>query len=474
MADEMRASLWTSKQLAKAIPGTEKGGSFSCRGISIDSRTIEPGQAYLALKGTNFDGHDFVSEAVKKGATGVIVQQLQIINHPQIIVGDSHLALWKIAQKSRSAFKGSVVAITGSVGKTSLKDMLQFAYSDDGLAFSTPANNNNHIGVPLAWANCPEGTTSFFIELGMSIKGEISSLSQLSKPDISVITTVGKAHMMNFSDKEDILKAKLEILNGMKPKSTLIVFRDSEKLFNTISKASVAKKINVIDVGYDSKSRIRVFNVEASYDKITFGIMVEDEEIQSTFSGFGDHWINLIALVVAIGKKLGKDYRKAVNLLQNYQPQKGRGQYFKTIVDNKNISILDESYNASPESMSKMIDTIGKVVNSRKLLVLGEMLELGKITTAEHKKIAIYCKKSSIDIVFCSGEKIQCLVSELEDSSVKVYYEDNLESLKERIVENIMEDDFIAIKGSKLVNLGEIVEFFRHSRENDINKTKLY
>lgn len=466
--NNIQSSLWTSKQLAKAIPGNETGGSFSCRGISIDSRSIKPGQAFLALKGDNFDGHDFVEEAVKNGASGVIVQNLQIINHPQIIVGDSHLALWKVAQTSRKRFKGNVVAISGSVGKTSLKEMLQFAYSEDGLAYSTPSNNNNRIGVPLAWANCPEFSKIFFVELGMNNKGEISSLSQLCKPSISVLTTVGKAHMKNFINEEGILNAKLEILNGMANDTNLIVIKSSEKSYNIVKTRSALRNINVFDIGNNSNSNIIVSTIKLSFNKISYILKIGDEEIQSTFNGFGNHWVYLIAGVVAVGKILGKDYKKAVEKLQQFQPQQGRGQFFNIKIDNKNISILDESYNASPESMNNMINTIGNISGSRKILVLGEMLELGNISVSEHEKIAISCIKSGINIVFCIGDNFKCLINILANTSVKVIYENNLDCLIKRIVENAKENDFIAIKGSKLVNLGEVVKYFNNNHKSTI------
>lgn len=445
------------KALGKNL--VEIKGEFNVSTYSIDTRTLQIGDVFVALLGEH-DGHNYLSDAISKGASALIISQDFYNKSPiefqnLIIVKDTLVALSDIAKFNGEKFTekgGKLVGITGSVGKTTLKEMLSFVLSQDNITSSTFGNFNNHIGLPLSLAHINEHSSFGVYELGMSSKDEISHLSKILKPQVAVITEIAEAHAEFFvsndgkSSLDLIAEAKTEILDGMKKGSILFLNKDNG-YFETIKNKALSKEINVfsfslsnIDSDVYVKSR-RLKNYSMQVEAYIFG-----EIIAYNIKSIAQHNAMLSALTFGIAKKLGIDIKAIAENFVNFNIPKGRGEISEILFNDQKIILIDDSYNANPKSMNSAILSL-KNTEASKILVLGDMLELGKNEIAEHIKLKeSILLLNNIKNVILVGKLMGHLAEELKDSSVK--YFSNYEQAIEYLKNNIKDNDLVFIKGS--------------------------
>lgn len=450
----MADSLWTSAELAKATGGELIGASTSwaVNGISTDSRTLQPGDLFIALKGDHFDGHDHALEAQAAGAGGLLLAHtVPGVSHA-LRVPDTLKALEKIAASARSRCKEEVFAVTGSAGKTTTKEMLRAVLAAQaGQVHATVGNLNNHIGVPLTLARTPRDTNFGVFELGMNHSGEIAPLSRLIRPDVALITTVGTAHVQNFPDgAAGIARAKAEIFAGVTEDGLAILPRDSD-FFSLLCDAAKARGVEeIFSFGTHKASDARL---------IAAGDVVQVDIMGNRFSYAlplpGAHMaMNSLAVLLALAAA-GLDVAAGVRALATLSPLKGRG--LQRVVGG--ITVIDESYNANPQSMQAAIRVLGGTpASGRRVAVLGDMLELGDTAPAAHAALAADLAAAKADLVFCCGDLMRHLWQDLPESRRGGWASDSAQ-LAPLVAEAVQAGDVVLVKGSRgqMVNLNGVM-----------------
>ena len=422
---------------------------------SIDTRRLTHSDMYIAIKGENIDGNSYIEEAFKKGAIGCITDSKEIADSlvlysDKIIiqVDNTILAMQKIATYIRSKINIPVIAITGSVGKTSTKDIIANVVSQKYNVLKTEGNLNNHIGLPLTLLNL-ENQNAIVVEMGMNHLGEISILSKIAKPNIAVITNIGTSHIGNLGSRENILKAKLEILDGLKENGKLIINNDNDLLNNWNEKT---KNLNVITYGITNKSNYMATNISQNNFFSTFNI--EEKNIQVNVSGF--HFIYNSLAAYAIGKLLEIDNNKIMEGISSFQLTEKRMEIRK--ISNDSL-LIEDYYNASPESIAMALDALSKLNVSKKIAVLGDVLELGDFSEKVHKQIGLEVAKNNIDVLITVGDNAKHIATEANNHGLKnIYICSNNQEAISFLKQEITENSATLIKASHGMNFGEIAK----------------
>ncbi len=415
--------------------------------ISTDTRKINPGDLYIGIKGENFDGNNFWEEAIKKGAKAVIVQGVEVNANQKeniIIVEDTLKALGQIAKYKRSKYNIPVVAITGSVGKTSTKDIVANVISQKYKTLKTEGNFNNHIGVPLTILGLSDHTAAV-VEMGMNHEGEIRYLTNIAKPTLSVITNIGTSHIGYLGSRQNILKAKLEILEGMEKKK--LVINNDNDLLHEFS---------------DSSVEIKTFGIENKSDVMAKDIVLNNNSSEFTYKNTkitvpvgGMHFIYNALCGIAVGEMLGLTLEEIKKGIESFELTKKRME----IVDLANgAKAINDSYNASFESMKASLRYLADFKAKRKVAVLGDMLELGDYSEELHKKVGEEVEKNKIDILVCIGKEAKHIFESAKSRNPKSkYFEDKEEGTKylKRIIES---EDVVLFKASNGMKFYNIVE----------------
>ena len=336
----MNKILWTSKDIACSVGGKESE-DFNIYGISIDTRTLKKGDLFVPLVHVR-DGHEFIDEAIKKGAGGTI--SIKQNPHKTVIVENSFDALCDLGKAALERSKSLIVAVTGSVGKTSVKDALAQMFSSFGDTHKSVKSYNNKWGLPLTMARMPVCTRYGVFELGMNHAGEISDLSKLLKPDIAIITNVGEAHLAQFNNVLEIADAKSEIIDGLHADGTLILNNDNEYSSRISGKAKDKK---VITFGYSETSDVLIVANQCKVNGSNIRLKINNQLIDLYIAVPGKHWVTNIAACMAVAYASGIDLRKAANALGTITAQPGRGEQSLIDIDGKKIILIDESYNAN-------------------------------------------------------------------------------------------------------------------------------
>lgn len=429
-----------------------------CENYSKDTRTIKKGDVYIGIKGENFDGNSFFKEAVKKGAKVCIldnIEEKKIKCYEDIAiisVEDSVEALQKIAAYKRSLYDIPVVAITGSVGKTSTKDIIAKVLSEKFDVLKTEGNLNNQIGLPLTVLNLREHN-AMVIEMGMNQKGEIERLSKIAKPTVAVITNIGTAHIGNLGSKENILKAKLEILEGMTDNGILVINNDDELLNKW--KCEVCKDNNIITYGIKQKSDFNADKIELNEFESDF--YIDKTKIHVPYGGL--HFIYNALCAFSIGSLFKIDEKKISESIANFELSKSRMDIKKT---QEGATIIDDCYNASYDSMKAAIKYLGNIKSKKRIAVLGDMLELGEFSADLHSKIGEDIYKSNIECLITIGKLSKYIfnkVDELNKNEKRVELfecETNIEAYN--LIKKIMKKgDVLLFKASNGMNFKEII-----------------
>lgn len=420
-------------------------------GAGNDTRKLEKGQLFVALQGAR-DGHDFVPAALEKGAAAILCTHCDG-DYPAIVVPDTRLALGEIAKQERLRLGMKVVCITGSVGKSTTKEMVTRVLSSTYRVQKTPVNHNNDIGVPMAVLSMPEDTEVAVLELGMNHFREIAYLSDIAKPDIAVIINIGTMHIEHLGSMEGILQAKLEILEGMRDGGKIILNGDDPLLWNLHKTI----KNNVYFGVNNTQCGVRGENVEENTGVISMDIRCQKAEFPVELHLEGSHYVSDALAAVAVGMELGVAPEKIHESLARFQNMAGRQEIFKA----GDITIIKDCYNAGPESMSAALSVLGNR-SGRRIAVLGDMLELGVCTQAEHYKVGRIAAEKT-DILFGYGPNSERLISGaitggMSDTMAKAF--SDREKLVAQLKATAKLGDVILFKGSRGMHLELVLEQF--------------
>ena len=424
--------------------------NLKVKGISIDSRTLEKGELFLALKGPSFDGHDFLKEALKKGASSFVVEKTVELKNPYILVKDSHKFLNNLAKKMRQEFKGNLVGITGSNGKTSTKEIIFSFLSTEGICHKTMGNRNNQIGVPLSLSSLNQDFLFSVIEIGTSFIGEIKKLSKLVRPNVALITNASESHLEGLGTIERVVEEKGSILDGLKEDGIAILPRDST-FFNVWSKKASGKKIVSFGFHKDSQILLRNLKVDDINKNLNFEINYEKEKIKCQMKGIGIHSALNACSAFAVAYALGLDLEKLSPELSSLNLPERRLSMHKSLKDS---ILIDDSYNANPESMKRSLDIMLNIGSKRRIFVAGEMKELGNEEELLHKMICKYAYKK-VDEFLCVGE--------LWEGGLKYLHEkgrhfDSKLDLLEYLEERVNSDTVIMVKGSRSTGMDFVAD----------------
>ena len=451
------------EEIVKVINGNLIIGNkeIEVENFSKDTRTIQKDDIYIGIKGQNFDGSSFWKQALDAGAKAVIISKQNITEEDKIIykdkviieVEDTLNALYEIAKYKRSKYNIPVIAITGSVGKTSTKDIVASVVSQKFKTLKTEGNNNNNIGLPLTILKL-KNEEALVVEMGMNHFGEISLLTNIAKPTLAIITNIGTSHIGNLGSRENILKAKLEILEGMKiPK--VIINNDNDLLHKWYNENK--NKIEIHTYGIKNESEIMAQNIELGEEESKFLAKLKDnEELQINIPVGGEHFIYNALCGISVGKLLGLSNEKIEKGISTFELTKKR----MDIKNLKNgVTLINDSYNASYESMKASLEYLSKRTDLRKIAVLGDMLELGEYSKELHKKVGEEVAKGNIDILICRGEYSQDIIEGAKNNKkTKIIKLNTNDEILKKLQEILKDGDVVLIKASNAMKFYEICQ----------------
>ena len=433
-----------------------------CENFCRDSRIVKSGEIYLGIKGEKYHGSTFYKEALKNGATGCILQDVEISkedintykNQFIIKVEDVVKALCKIAAYKRSLYNIPVIGITGSVGKTSTKDIIASVMSTKYNVLKTEANHNNEIGLPLTILNLKEHD-AMVLEMGMSSLGEISLLTQVAKPTTAVITIIGSSHIGELGSRENILKAKLEILEGLNENGALIINNDNDLLnsWNTNNQDNHKH----ITYGIENESKLVAKNIVVNENWSSFVIELDDKEYTVEIPVAGKHFIYNALAAMAVGLENNIEIEKIIQGISNFSLTKSRMEILK---NEENVTIINDCYNSSYESVKAALEYVSSINANKKIAVLGDVLELGEFSQEMHQKMGEEVVKNNIDIIITVGNEAKTIANTVKNKTekIEVYSFENNEYASKILKEKMQENDVVLIKASHGMHFEEIVE----------------
>lgn len=447
--------LWTLDEMAAAMRAEGRGPlPAAITGISIDSRTIAPGEAYFAIKGDVHDGHAFVDAALTAGAAVAVVEAAQrdqfALEAPLLIVDDVLAALCDLARASRARLAAQVIAVTGSVGKTSTKEALRGVLGAQGKAHVSVASFNNHWGVPLSLARCPADARFAVFEIGMNHAGEITPLVKMVRPHVAIITTVEPVHLEFFSGVEAIADAKAEIFEGVEPDGAVVLNRDNAQFARLQGRAGTLGIAKIVSFGADEKADARLLDVALHPAGSAVHAEILGSELTYKLGMPGRHMAMNSLAVLAAASLAGADLALAGLALSQAQPAAGRGVRRALAVRGGEAILIDESYNANPASMAAALNVLGEAgvgTRGRRIAVLGDMLELGPKSADLHRDLTEAIDANNVDMIFCCGPLMRNLWNALS-SGKRGGYAENSAALESQVTAAIRSGDVIMVKGS--------------------------
>ncbi|MCB1495214.1 MAG: UDP-N-acetylmuramoylalanyl-D-glutamyl-2,6-diaminopimelate--D-alanyl-D-alanine ligase [Bauldia sp.] len=465
----MSAPLWTFDAFVAAIEGRPVGVSREAvSGISIDSRTVQPGDAFFAIRGDNFDGHDFVTMAMAGGAGVAVISEARLaalghITGTLIVVDDVLQALVRLGRAARGRSQARIAAVTGSVGKTGTKAMLARALSPSRAVHASPASFNNHWGVPLTLSRMPPEAEVGIFEIGMNHAGEIEPLVRMVRPHVAIITTVAPVHLEYFGGVEEIARAKAEIFLGVEPGGAAILNRDNDYFDLLASLAREAGVETIIGFGEHPEAEARVEAIDMKPESSGVLATILGTEVTYELGAPGRHMIQNSLAVLAAVDLLGGDLEAAATALGRMTAPGGRGARLRLDLAAGSATLIDESYNANPVSMRAAIALLGQSVppgEGRRIAVLGDMLELGVESAAMHADLSEALVEAGVDMVFLAGPEMMALWEALPDSRRGAYAETAAE-LEPIVAEALRPGDVVMVKGSNASRMGPLVAALR-------------
>lgn len=450
--------LWTASA-AVAATGGRTSGDWAAQGVSIDSRSLAPGDLFVALVGSNRDGHRFVADALARGAAAALVSRVPTetknLDH-LLLVEDTQRALEALGHAGRARTHARIAGITGSVGKTGTKEALRHVLSQQAPTHASAASHNNHWGVPLSLARMPEDVAFGVFELGMNHMGEIAALTRIARPDVAVITTVAAAHLEFFSSVEAIADAKCEIFAGLEPRGTAILNADNPHFERMRAHAERSQAGRIVTFGEHPAADWRLLDLRLSS---TDGEVVASrggQRLAYRLGMPGRHAaLNSLAVLAAV-EALGAEPEAAAGSLAGLRPSSGRGARRRIALAGGEALLLDESYNANPASMTAALAVLGQQ-EGRRIAVLGDMLELGDQGPALHAALVEPVVTAGVDLVFCCGPLMAHLNAALPSSRRGAYASDAA-ALGPIVREALRPGDALLIKGSLGSRMASVLE----------------
>ena len=447
--------LWTSSAMAEAMRASINGAlPQAVSGLSIDSRTIAPGEAYFAIKGDVHDGHDFVVAALKAGAGLAVVEAAQrekfASDAPLLVVDDVLAGLVDLSRAARARLDAQVIAVTGSVGKTSTKEALRRVLGAQGPTHASAASFINHWGVPLSLARCPASVRFAIFEIGMNHAGEIEPLVRLVRPHVAVITTVEPVHLEFFAGIEAIADAKAEIFTGLEPGGAVVLNRDNAQFARLTRRARKLGIARIVSFGANKRSDARLLDVSLHAACSAVHARVLGHDVTYKLGMPGRHMAMNSLAVLAAASLAGADLALAALSLSQIEPAAGRGVRRALEVASGEATLIDESYNANPASMAAALNVLGRAAvgpHGRRIAVLGDMLELGPTGPELHRGLVDAVKANHVDLVYCCGPLMRNLWDALSTGK-RGGYAESAASLEAQAVGAIRAGDAIMVKGS--------------------------
>lgn len=470
------APLWTGLGLVTPLRARVSGGlPHGVSGVSIDTRTLDPGDLYFAIKGDKSDGHDYVARAFETGAAAAVVDEAHADaltgSGPLYVVNDVLASMEDLGRAARARTDARVIAVTGSVGKTSTKEALRLVLTPAGMVHASAASYNNHWGVPLTLARMPKDTKFAVSEIGMNHAGEITPLVAMVRPHIAMITTVAPVHLEHFPSVEAIADAKAEIFSGLEPGGVAIINRDSpyfERL-EAAARHSAAGHISTFGAHEAADARLLEFEPAASHSTVRARIAGRD--ITFRLGAPGLHLAENALAVLLAAHAVGADLEVAAATLAFFQAGKGRGERVIVRTADGPFTLVDESYNANPASMIAALSSVGTLTPGeagRRIAVLGDMLELGAQSPNLHAGLAEAIAANKFDLVFAAGPMMRALADALQ-GHVPVEWRSAAAELQSAVVDAVRGGDVVVVKGSNGSRMAPIVEALkgRHAQDTD-------
>ncbi|MGX1199129.1 UDP-N-acetylmuramoylalanyl-D-glutamyl-2,6-diaminopimelate--D-alanyl-D-alanine ligase [Parvibaculum sp. MBR-TMA-1.3b-4.2] len=468
----MTQPLWTSEDVLAATGGTAHGAGWNATGVSIDSRTLEAGDLFVAIVGENSDGHAYVANALEKGAAAAVVSRVDddMMSAGSLVqVGDTLEALNELGRAARARTDAKIIAVTGSVGKTGTKEGLRMIFGAQGPTHASAASYNNLWGVPLSLARMPKDTEFGIFEIGMNHPGEITPLSKMVEPLVGIVTTVEAVHIEYFDSVEQIADAKGELFDGLQPGGIAILNRDNPHFERLRAKAEASGACRIIGFGEHEEAEARLDKVALRDDGSSVAATICGQKVTYKVGVPGRHIVmNSLAMLAAV-QAVGADLALAAMALGRLQAPKGRGERHFVTAGGRSFTVIDESYNANPASMRASIEALGQAKpqgRGRRIAVLGDMLELGEDADDMHRDLAPVLRHSHIDLLFACGPHMRELFSAVP-AAHQGRYTPSADALVDLLVEEIRNGDVLMVKGSLGSKMGPVVEALVALGEDD-------
>ena len=455
-------TLWTAAE-ASAATGGWNSAEWVATNVSIDSRSLNPGDLFVALRGPNHDGHGFVKAALERGAAAAIVDRdIPVLpaGAPLLRVADTLIALEALAAAARARSRARIVAVTGSVGKTGTKEALRLALATYGGTYASAGGLNNHWGAPLSLARMPADLSYGVFELGMNHPGEIATLTRLVRPHVAVITTVEPAHLGFFPSIEAIADAKAEIFLGLEPGGVAILNHDIPYYPRLVSAAKCAGAAEVVGFGVHPNASVRLIDCELDSDGSTVEAALPGLTLRYRVRVPGRHWVINSLAVLTASAAVGVDVRCAAEALSELKALPGRGRRYELSWRGGTVTLIDESYNASPAAMRAALAVLATTeprAGARRIAVLGDMLELGEASEGFHRDLVEPLAAARVDRVFLVGEAMAALHAILPEAKRGGLWH-CAEDVVPELIGFLKPGDVVTVKGSRVVGVGHIVE----------------
>lgn len=467
----MKLPLWRVAEFL-SIPEAEVGADFSrdaiAVGYSIDSRTIRPGELFFAVRGEKFDGHDFVEQAFEQGAIAAVVSKEQLGQlrsgrartpvSPQtsvlIHVDDTLLALQTLAQAVRRFWAKPVIAVTGSAGKTTTKEAIAHVLATKFRVHKSEGNFNNHFGLPLMLLKLEPEHDCAVVELGMSHSGEITALAKIAQPEIGVVTNVGPVHLEFFKDISEIARAKYELVESLPPTGTAVLNADDPY----VSQFGRDFKGKVITYGSTPTANVRVEHIQSRGQQGSeFDVVVAGHRANAMLPLVGSHNVHNALAAIAVAVEQGISLSQAVEALAELKPADKRGQ----VVRIGNITIINDCYNSNPKALDAMVDALANMPGKRRIVVAGEMLELGPLGEQMHRDSGRHMAEKKIDFVIGVRGLAEHIVNAARDAGTNVKFVQGPEEAGEWLVRETRDGDVVLLKASRGVKLEKALETWK-------------
>jgi UDP-N-acetylmuramoyl-tripeptide--D-alanyl-D-alanine ligase len=456
--------LYTVAEVLAATGGRAEGlRADSIDSISIDSREIGPDALFVAIKGDRFDGHDFVETALANGAVAALVSQEKAdgIGDRLIVVADALEGLSELARAARARSDGKIVAVTGSAGKTTTKEAIRAVLTAAGPTHASIKSFNNHWGVPLMLARMPASSAFGVFEIGMNHAGEITPLAQMVRPHVAVVTTVAAAHLEFFNSVADIAMAKAEIFAGLEPGGVAVLNADHAHV-DLLVAAARAAGAQVVTYGYGADADWRIGEIIDLDGSSEAKLAHDGEALTLKLAVQGRHMMANAVAALIVGELFGVKRETVLAALADFGAPEGRGATIRLGTPERPLVLIDESYNANSASMAAAMEVfaVQRAPGGRKVLILGDMLELGRESARLHRALKGNVLETGADLVFLVGENMAELASELGEDRVAAHAKTS-DEIAETVLNSLAFGDAVMVKGSNGVRLAGLVKEIR-------------